>query len=218
VCPDVWGWNGGRVRAIADALAANGHLVVVAKLLAPGVDGGTDGDALPPDGEFSMDWIKGFPWEKQKPKVEAALAYLKGKGASKIGVFGLCYGGHPACWASATWPADVACGAVVHPSMQLETFAFGGDTAALLKSVTCPFYLAPAGNDLPMWSADGEFGAALKASARGSECAWRDFPDMAHGWTVRGDLAEAAVARDAEAALADVTAFFGKHLGTASSL
>ena len=145
--------------------------------------------------------------------MEAALAYLKGKGVTKIGVMGFCYGGHPACYASATWPADVACGVVVHPSMQLETFAFGGDTAALLKQVTCPFFIAPAGNDLPMWAADGEFGAALKASARGGEAAWRDFPEMQHGWTVRGDLADAAVARDAALALSDAAAFFARYLG-----
>ena len=48
-CPDVWGWNGGRVRAIADGLAAQGYLAVVAKLLSPPggpPDGGTDGSKL----------------------------------------------------------------------------------------------------------------------------------------------------------------------------
>ena len=55
VAPDVWGWNGGRTRAIADSIAAKGHIVVVPKLLAtPAMDGGTDGDALGPDSKFSM--------------------------------------------------------------------------------------------------------------------------------------------------------------------
>ena len=130
----VWGWNGGRVRAIADGLSEQGYKVAVGKFLAPALDGGTDGDALPPDGDFSMDWIKQFPWETQRPKVEAALGFLKAEGCSKIGVLGFCYGGHPACWASTVEPS-VVCGVVLHPSMQLEGFAFGGDTAALLKSV-----------------------------------------------------------------------------------
>ena len=108
VCPDVWGWNGGRVRAIADSLAAEGYFVVVGKFLStPALDGGTDGDALPPGGAFSMDWIKNFPWSSQQSKVHNALAYCKTRVAAlapsltcKFGVVGFCYGGHPACYAS----------------------------------------------------------------------------------------------------------------------
>jgi dienelactone hydrolase len=214
LCPDVWGWNGGRIRAIADGLAGDhGYLVVVAKLLAdPALDGGTDGDALPPGGEFSMDWIKNFPWPKQQPKVAAALAYLKSKGCAKIGVFGFCYGGHPACYASSTDEA-VVCGVVVHPSMQLETFAFGGDCKALLSSVKCPFLLAPAGNDLPMWGEEGEFGEALKASAKGGECVWKPYPEMTHGWSCRGDVANDKVRRDVEGVMKDASGFFKQYLG-----
>ena len=53
--PDVWGWNGGRMRAIADSLAKEGYAVAVPKLLTPASNGGTDGDALSPTCEFSMD-------------------------------------------------------------------------------------------------------------------------------------------------------------------
>ena len=42
--PDIFGWNGGRTRAIADYLAINGYHTVVPKLLTPALDGGTDGD------------------------------------------------------------------------------------------------------------------------------------------------------------------------------
>ncbi len=41
---DIYGWNGGRTRNIADHLAENGYYTVVPKLLTPPVDGGTDGD------------------------------------------------------------------------------------------------------------------------------------------------------------------------------
>ena len=89
----MWGWNGGRVRAIADGLAEQGYKVAVGKFLStPALDGGTDGDALPPDGEFNLEWIKNFPWEKQRPKLEAALGFLKAEGCTKIGVMGFCYG------------------------------------------------------------------------------------------------------------------------------
>ena len=42
--PDVYGWNGGRTRNIADMFAEAGYFVVVPKLLAPGLQGGVDGD------------------------------------------------------------------------------------------------------------------------------------------------------------------------------
>ena len=145
---------------MADGLAEQGYLVIVAKLLVTAGKPGTDGDALAPDETFNMDWIKTFPWTVQKPKVEAALAHLKKRGAQKIGVMGFCYGGHPACWASRELSKEYAieAGVVLHPSMQLEKFAFGGDLAALLGGVTCPFMLAPAGNDMENWAEEHENG------------------------------------------------------------
>jgi hypothetical protein len=50
-----------------------------------------------------------------------------------------------------------------------------------------------------MWSDSGDFGAALKASAQGGECAWSAYPDMSHGWSCRGDLSDEKVRRDVEA-------------------
>lgn len=42
--PDVYGWNGGRIRNIADMLAEAGYYAVIPKLLVPAMEGGTDGD------------------------------------------------------------------------------------------------------------------------------------------------------------------------------
>ena len=39
-----------------------------------------------------------------------------------------------------------------------------------------------------------------------------EFPDMWHGWTVRGDLADHAIERDVKKAFNLVLAFFGKYL------
>lgn len=212
MAPDVWGWNGGRVRAIADALADQGYLVVVGKFLAtPPKDGGTDGDALAPTASFDPEWVSNFSWPKQKGKVHSAIGYLKEKGCKKIGVMGFCYGGHPACWASAE-DADVKCGVVFHPSMQLEEKIFGGSTAELLTKVQCPFLLAPAGNDLPLWAEDGELGAALKASATGSGCVWKPFPEMSHGWSCRGDLSDEKVKRDVDLCMKEAIAYLEKYL------
>ena len=43
VIPDVFGWNGGRIRSIADLLANEGYYVMIPKLLTPPLEGGTDG-------------------------------------------------------------------------------------------------------------------------------------------------------------------------------
>merc|ERR1719359_1791053 len=48
ILPDVWGWNGGRTRAIADEFATRGLSVWVPRILQPPYEGGTDGDGLPP--------------------------------------------------------------------------------------------------------------------------------------------------------------------------
>lgn len=105
MCPDVWGWGGGRTRAIADGLAEQGYIVVVGKFLStPAKDGGTDGDGLSPNGQFDKEWIGNFPWPKQKVKVAGAIGYLKGLGVTSIGLMGFCYGGHLCAWASTLDP------------------------------------------------------------------------------------------------------------------
>lgn len=211
VYSDVWGWNSGRIRAIADYLGELGYLALVGKFLTPTLNGGTDGDAMSPDDTFNLDWIKQFPWDTQKPKVDSIISYAKQSGASRIGVFGFCYGGHLACWSSRE-NSEIACGVVFHPSMQLEGFAFGGDNLELLKEVQAPFMLCPAGGDLPLWSEDGELGSALKSSKRGSECVWSIYPEMSHGWSIRGDVSDPLVARDVDLVLKDATQYFSKYL------
>jgi len=39
-----------------------------------------------------------------------------------------------------------------------------------------------------------------------------EFPEMDHGWTVRGNLSIPAVQRDVNKALTEAIAFFNKHL------
>lgn len=211
LCPDIWGWNGGRIRAIADHFAST-YMVVIPKILTPVFEGGTDGDGMAPTSAFNMDWLKGFPYNVQRPKMDAAIALCKAKGITKIAVVGFCYGGHPACWASSEHPDIITCGVVFHPSMQLEQYAYGGSMTDLMKKIKCPFLFAPAGGDLPMFAEDGDFGEAVKASDKGSECVWKLYPEMVHGWTVRGDPSDPAIARDTESAIKEAASFMAKYL------
>lgn len=211
LCPDIWGWNGGRIRAIADHFAKS-YMVVIPKMLNPVFEGGTDGDAMSPTSSFNLNWIKQFPWPVQKPKMDVALKLCTDAGVTKIGVLGFCYGGHPACWASSEHADLIVAGAVFHPSMQLEGVAFGGDMIELTKKVKCPFLICPAGGDLPMFAEDSDFGNALKSTPKGAECAWKNYPKMAHGWTVRGDTRYESIRQDCEAAMKDAEDFFAKYL------
>ena len=47
IISDVWGWNSGRTRNIADMFAEAGYLAIVPKLMTPAFQGGTDGDGKP---------------------------------------------------------------------------------------------------------------------------------------------------------------------------
>jgi dienelactone hydrolase len=44
ICPDVWGYHGGRTRNIADYYADQNMTVIVPQLLVPCLEGGVDGD------------------------------------------------------------------------------------------------------------------------------------------------------------------------------
>lgn len=114
----VWGWNGGRTRAIADTLAAeDGYKVVVPKFLQPELEGGTDGDGLPPDFDMAArsadfgPWVSAIPWKGNlDAKMGALLEKLSADGAAKIGMVGFCWGG----WAGGCGRPDGPISAYMH--------------------------------------------------------------------------------------------------------
>ena len=105
-------------------------------------------------------------------------------------------------------PEIVKSGVIWHPSVQLEEPMFGGNTEELLKRTQRPIVFMPAGNDHEGYRAEGNFLAAVKEVQPLSESIY--FPDMSHGWTVRGDLEDPNVKRDVEAAINKTIEFFGK--------
>ena len=216
---DVWGWNSGRVRAVADRLAEGGRTVVVPKCLQPALRGGTDGDGLPPDFRIGPDTFESefLPWVREaspiakfRPVLDGAMAFVKGRGAKAIGVVGFCWGAWAAAQASAAYP-EIACAAVFHPSIGLEGL-LGGDVAALVAKINCPFYLAAAGND----SADdyGPEGSISKALAArfGDKTVTTRFEEVEHGFVLRGDLAAEKVKRDVGLAMDEALAYLATHL------
>ena len=129
----VWGWDSGRIRELGDELAAEGHLVLIPKLLQPPLEGGTDGDGLAPDfnigarGADFGQWVTQIPWSKLEPQVNALLDELTAHGIVKIGCMGTCWGAWATFHASAT--GKIACGVNCHPSVGLEGMMGGSDMA-----------------------------------------------------------------------------------------
>jgi len=196
-CPDIWGWNSGRTRAIADDFAKKGVSVWVPKLL-PAFEGGTDGDGLPPTFDvtkrgaelgptFKGDWNQ----EKVVPKLLTIVKAMKSAGVKKIGLVGFCYG----AWVGMYVAKEVelvGC-AAPHPSVHMEEM-MGRDSAALAAGSKCPWALFPcgdpdAGGDGAMYDAEGDLFKKLEEKFPGKNVTKR-FSKMAHGFSTRGAIKE----------------------------
>ena len=46
----------------------------------------------------------------------------------------------------------------------------------------------------------------------GSDCVLREYPDMVHGWTVRGDMRDQAIGNAARAAFNSLKGFLDTHV------
>ena len=96
--PDVWGWNSGRIRVVADHFAEQGYTSIIPKLMVPPLDGGTDGDGLPPDFTFDKRGAEFGPYMSSityddvlKPRLIAAMNHFKSLGIEKISSIGFCW-------------------------------------------------------------------------------------------------------------------------------
>lgn len=71
--------------------------------------------------------------------------------------------------------------------------------------------MLPAGNDPDNLKVNGEVHQILGQKSFGADCAFQEFPEMKHGWVVRGDLCDPACDRDVKLALALGLEFLKKH-------
>lgn len=199
VVPDVWGWNGGRTRALADEFAKKGLSVFIPKILQPAFEGGSDGDGLPPDFDLStrgsaLGPLIGGDWNctKTLPGVFKVIAAMKASGVTKYGCVGFCYGAWIGMHLSKAVPGDeMICGASPHPSVHIEGMV-GGDPAKLAAEQNCPWALFPcgdpaAGGDGALYDQDGDLYKALEAKFPGQNMTKR-YGKMVHGFVSRGAI------------------------------
>mmetsp|Transcript_6284 Transcript_6284/g.17512 ORF Transcript_6284/g.17512 Transcript_6284/m.17512 type:complete len:245 (-) Transcript_6284:104-838(-) len=200
ILPDIFGWSakGGRFFGIADTLADKGYFVVVSD---PFYGDTADGK---PD---IVEWIKTFPYEDKIGRdIEECVKFLETNGCEAIGFAGFCWGMWAGCRA-ASLGVPFKCGVGAHPSTRLEG-VFGGSEQDMMEKVKCPILLMPAGNDPDNLKDGGSIAQAMVVNGG----ATITFADMTHGWVCRGDLSDAMVRRDVEAAIAHMVEFFGKNL------
>lgn len=225
VMPDVFGWNGGRVRALSDQFAKRGFNVFIPKLLPP-LEGGTDGDGLPPD--FAMSrfgaevgpllsgaWGPAAVVSQFLKVVDAA----KADGVKRFGFIGYCYGGWIGMYLSKAMPSEeLVAAACPHPSVHMEGM-IGGNPVALASEVNCPWALFPcgdsaAGGDPGIYDADGALYQALEAKFPGSNLTKR-YGKMVHGFTVRAkitdDDAGKEIAKSVQECMDDILSFFAQR-------
>lgn len=191
--PDIWGWDSGRTRAIADSIAAIDYKVIIPKVLQPPMEGGTDGDGLPTPfdtgtrgAEFMAHGSHHWTWKNVGPKVVAILKALKSEGVQRFVFVGVCYG----AWISAlVSKMDTSVVGIFspHPSISLEQKFAGKDPAALCKEIQCEVFVCPAGNDPADYDEGGAMFSAFKPGSKTVR-----FPTEKHGFFSRGDMSNEA--------------------------
>lgn len=204
ICPDIWGWNGGRTRALADDFAKKGLSVWVPKVL-PAYQGGTDDDALPPDFDVSTRMPELPPliqgeWNPSKvvPKVKAVITGENGmeaSGVKRFAVIGVCFGGWIGMKIAEDPGLPMVCGTSPHPSMHMEGM-IGGEPGPLAGKSSCPWALYPCGvagadgadPDIYDYPSGSVFKALDAKFPRKNRV--KRFDKMAHGFFTRGNIKE----------------------------
>jgi len=201
---DVWGWNSGRVRLLADEFARRLNCVAVVPKLQKKFREGTDDDGLPP--QFSipdetdafMKWVATNTWEKITPMVEGMMTQLRADGCTKFAAQGFCWGGWASFKFAEMYPGLTTCIGIAHPSCQLEGI-FGGDVNTLAGKVACPVLLLPAGSPAPgddpalYDDEDGSVMKALKSNPKSAKSKSVYFKEMQHGYMTRGDESDKTI-------------------------
>mmetsp|Transcript_120349 Transcript_120349/g.236521 ORF Transcript_120349/g.236521 Transcript_120349/m.236521 type:complete len:264 (+) Transcript_120349:72-863(+) len=218
IIPDVYGWNGGRTRSIADMFAEAGYLAVVPKLMVPPLEGGTDGDGLYPTFSFETDvakfppYMSQFDWKGALDKrIADSVAYLKEQGVEKIAGVGFCWGGWVLCNALAEELGEsFVCGCIPHPSVQLENMIFQRNVLALFENVKKPLMLLNAKGDSEDYHTEGAWFKAHHARHPTAEA--HNYLNMNHGFVSRGDPKDPETQAAATEAVHHCFRFIAAHM------
>ncbi|KAH9147455.1 hypothetical protein LEN26_004717 [Aphanomyces euteiches] len=192
VFTDIYGPDSGRTK---DNCVKLSKLYKVA-LLDLAVDYLTHPSQLAP-------WIPNKTFESFLPKINEVVAYFKSEhGVTKFGAMGYCMGAWIVAKYSATRGNVLSAGSSFHPSWVFEHFFHGeGSGAKIAEQITVPQLILTAGNDVDWIKPGGDVDKIL--ASRGVPSVLREFPDVLHGWVIRGDLSDPVIAEAYRAAWDD---------------
>jgi len=198
----IHGFNGGsRARQFCDLFAENGYMVILPDYFrGDSLDFRTEPQRAP---EF---FNKTTQWSKLKNDIEdIILPFAKNRGAETFGTLGTCWGSYPVIRMSSL--PDIAAGVSIHPSHSNLAMTLGLNETEILQEIKAPQLFMPAGNDSPNVKPNG-----LADQILGEKLKIIEFPEMIHGWSIRGDMSDPLVARDTKLAIYEALKFFDEHL------
>lgn len=209
------------MRQLADHWASNCNALAVVPKIQPPLEGGTDGDALPP--EFDMKtrgadfkaWATSEPmtFATIAPKMQALITHLTTEcGIKKMSLVGFCWG----YWCVVKmFGVPGLCDQVVstagpHPSVTLEDGFFSGNSAECAAKVTVPSLLLPTSNDGDTYREGGAVLSAIQTASNNSS-AFSDYPTVVHGFLTRGDDKDENIKAEIQRAEGEITSWINKH-------
>jgi len=197
---DIFGFDGGRTRQTCDMLSDRGFMVVIPDYF--------HGKSISPTQPGLVEFITvESQWKVLQTQFEqCVLPYARLHGAKVFGSVGTCWGSYNVIRQSGCC-RDVKCGVSMHPSHSKMMEILEEKEERILKEVKCPQLYLSAGNDHPNSLPGGLAEQVLK-----DKLTIVPFPDMKHGWTIRGDMNVEAVHRDVIQAVTLMTEFFIKHV------
>jgi len=200
-CYDIYGFKGGRTRELCDKLADKGYMVIL-----PDFFRGDWRDIADPDLE---EWIvKQTDWagQRQFEWVEQLLPYARSHGAETFGAVGTCWGATMVMRLSSYGEFKAA--ACMHPALSfIVESILKEELYEILDEVQCPQLMITAGNDHANEKPNGLANKVWRVMKFGPKCEFKEYPDMEHGWTVRGDIRDVRMENAARAAFNAVIAF-----------
>ena len=198
---DIFGFQGGRTRQMCDFMADAGYLVIMPDYYRGEMcDPSKEGDRVVKFLQDKTKWSElQVDWEKRvKPLAEKL-------GAKTYGTVGCCWGSYMVMrlCAQVCFKAGIS----FHPSHSPIIGMINENEEEILKDVKSPQMFMPAQGDHPNLWPDG-----LGKKVMGDQLSIVPFPDMQHGWTIRGGLDDPKVQRDVEKAFNLSLTFFNRYL------
>ncbi|KAK9805002.1 hypothetical protein WJX73_000066 [Symbiochloris irregularis] len=192
---DIWGWKLKNTRLLGDKLGSEGYLVVLPDFF--------HGDEI---GQFKerSEFFKKHPLEATYPEADAVLEQInKEYGNIPVGVEGFCWGGHFAIrLAGRTESLTIGAAVIPHGSF-IEP--------DVVEAAKQPVKFLFSKNEDPQIPKEKR--EKLEKILDGKpNSGYKFYPDMDHGWSLRGDPSNERVAAGASDAYEQALAFFKKNV------